>query len=445
MAVEGPTPYKDVSQQDRYVPSLSIIPSYTDTSQVRGNALDFVGLTQLSIRRSTSFCSVMTSQLLKDAPSGSPSPLRTIAEIESTSSTTDQRSATGQLLKDAYPGLPLRTSIEIESISSTYERSATSQLPKDTPSGSPSQTIAEIDSISSTYEHSATSPLLKEAPSRSPLQTVTEIDSISSMTDQRSATGQLLKDAHTGSPLRNIIEIDSISSTNRRSATSQLPKDTHSGSPLQTIAEIDCISSTYERSATSVLLEAPSGSPLQAIAEVDSISSTNQRTATSLLLKDALSGSPLRTNIEIDTISSTNQRSTSAETYRQEAHGRRCSSHEWILSPKRRFGEPDGVRCDGWCKHDLTPCATVVSAISAWWDDEQATNDTFSRLRHTDSCLCRHARTHSVLGKAHGVRSRPCCAASSVSAPCSEYGLFRATNLTGIWSQRKTPTHHTAR
>ena len=238
------------------------MPFYTDASQVRGNALDFVGLTDLSIRRSTSFFSVMTSQLLKDAPSGS----------------------------------PLRV-------------------------------IAEIDSISSTNQRSGTSPVLKDAPS---------------------------------------------------------------GSPLQTI---------------------------------DIISSTNQRSATSQLLKDALSGSPLRTFTEMGSISSTNQRSASTETDRQEALSRRSSSPKWILPPDRHYSEPVGVRCDGWCMPDFNPCATVVSAICAWRDGRQRLMLP-SRLRHTDSCLYRHARIRSALGKAHGIRSWPCCAASSVSAPCSNMALF---------------------
>jgi hypothetical protein len=103
---------------------LSIMPFYTDASQVCGNAPDFVGLTDLSIRRSTSFFSVMTSQLLKDAPSGSP--LRVIAEIDSISST-DQRSATSQVRKDAPSGSPLQTITEIDSISSTIQRSASAE------------------------------------------------------------------------------------------------------------------------------------------------------------------------------------------------------------------------------------------------------------------------------------------------------------------------------
>ena len=246
-------------------PPCLFMPFYTNTSQVRGNALDFVGLTDLSIRRSTSFFSVMTSQLLEDAPSGS--------------------------------------------------------------------------------------------------------------------------------PLRTITEIDSISSTNQRSATSQLLKD------------------------------APSGSPLRTITEIDNISSTNQHSATSQLLKDAPSGSPLRIVAEIDSISSTKQRSASAETDRQEAHGRRCSSPKWILSPGRHYCEPVGVKCDGWCMCDSIPCATVVSAICAWWDGRQILMK-LSRLRPTNSCLYRHAQTRSALGKAHGVRSRPFCAASSVSAPCSNMAFF---------------------
>jgi hypothetical protein len=145
---------------------------------------------------------------------------------------------------------------------------------------------------------------------------------------------------------------------------------------------------------------------------------------TSQLLKDAPSGSPLRVIAEIDSISSTNQRSASAETDQQEALGRRCSSPKWILPPDRRYtSEPVGVRCDGWCMPDFKPCATVVSAVCAWRDGRQ-TLMLPSRLRHTDSCLYRHARTRSALGKAHGVRSRPCCAASSVSAPCSNMALF---------------------
>ena len=56
------------------------MPFHTDTSQVRGNALDFVGFPESAFRRPT-FARVMTSQWLNDAPSGSP--LRIITEIES--------------------------------------------------------------------------------------------------------------------------------------------------------------------------------------------------------------------------------------------------------------------------------------------------------------------------------------------------------------------------
>jgi hypothetical protein len=78
------------------------MPFYADTSQLRGNALDFVGLTDSTFRRSTSFVSVMTSQWLKDAPSGSP--LRIVTEIDgisstnrrSTSAETDRQEAHGQ-------------------------------------------------------------------------------------------------------------------------------------------------------------------------------------------------------------------------------------------------------------------------------------------------------------------------------------------------------------
>jgi hypothetical protein len=153
--------------------------------------------------------------------------------------------------------------------------------------------------------------------------------------------------------------------------TSQLLKDAPSGSPLRVITEIDSISSTNQRSATSPMLkDTPSGSSLRTITEIDIISSTNQRSATSQLLKDALSGSPLRTITEMGSISSTNQRSAAAETDRQEALDRRCSSPKWIL-PHRHYSKPVGVRCDGWCTPDLKPCATVVSAICAWWDGRQ--------------------------------------------------------------------------
>jgi hypothetical protein len=145
--------------------------------------------------------------------------------------------------------------------------------------------------------------------------------------------------------------------------------------------------------------------------------STSFTVMTSQLLKDASSGSPLRTITEIVSISSTNQRSASAETDRQEALGPRCSSPKWILPPDRHYSEPVGVRCDGWCMPDFNPCATVVSAICAWRDGRQRLMLP-SRLRHTDSCLYRHARTRTALGKVHEIRSRPCCAASSVSAPC---------------------------
>jgi hypothetical protein len=91
------------------------MPFYTDTSQVRGNALEFVGLADSTFRRSTSFVSVITSQLLKDAPSGSP--LRIITEIDSISSTnrrstsveTDRQEAHGRVvLKSRTSPIPGR-------------------------------------------------------------------------------------------------------------------------------------------------------------------------------------------------------------------------------------------------------------------------------------------------------------------------------------------------
>jgi hypothetical protein len=170
--------------------------------------------------------------------------------------------------------------------------------------------------------------------------------------------------------------------------------------------------------------------------------STSSSEMTSQRLKDVRPGSPLRIITENDSTPSTNQRTTSAETDRQDAHGR-CSKFKRYLSPNRLYGEPFGVTCDGWCKADPIPHATVVSGIGAWWNGRQ-TLMMVSRLRHAGSCLYQHARIRSALGKAHGVRSLPCCAASSVSAPCSNM-VFRATSLADIWSQRNTVTHHTAR
>jgi hypothetical protein len=171
---------------------------------------------------------------------------------------------------------------------------------------------------------------------------------------------------------------------------------------------------------------------------VDSTDSTVRRSTsfdsvmTNQWLKDAPSGSPLRIITDFDSISSTNQCSTSAETDRQEAHGR-FPSLKWILSPKRQYDEPVGVTCDGWCEADPIPHATVVSAICAWWKGRQTdTNDTFTSPPHWQLSLSACADPQRAWEGPRGSLTAVLCRFLG-QRTLLEYDLLCATNLINIW------------
>ena len=76
-------------------------------------------------------------------------------------------------------------------------------------------------------------------------------------------------------------------------------------------------------------------------------------------LGDTRTSLPLRINTEVDGVLLANQREMSMEADPQNGTSVLFRSLALCESPISR------VKCDGWCKYDLTPRATVVSGHSA--------------------------------------------------------------------------------
>jgi len=95
VAIEGGTPYKNASKQERQVTSLPLTPFYTNTSLVRANARGLTGTSDSASRRPTSdnIASVMGNGLVNDTTPPPGSPLRVHIAISSVTSTNQRETS----------------------------------------------------------------------------------------------------------------------------------------------------------------------------------------------------------------------------------------------------------------------------------------------------------------------------------------------------------------
>jgi hypothetical protein len=117
MAIEGGTPYKNASKQERQVTSLPITPFYTNASLVRAYAQGFTGTSDSPSRRPTtdSIASIMGNGLLNDTTPPSGSPLRVNIAISSVTSTNQRET-------------PVSVATDRREARSTRRRSTSSQV-----------------------------------------------------------------------------------------------------------------------------------------------------------------------------------------------------------------------------------------------------------------------------------------------------------------------------